>query len=166
VRSITARLIRCLHDINRRNEERKNSLKLPNEFYRMNMPFELGIEYGCRYFASDHLGEKRCLILERPRHDYMKSLSDLSGIDIKSHTNDPPELVRAVRSWFIETVGLRNIDSATVIWYRFTDFMTDFYETRTSQGFSDRDLEEMPVVEFIHFIQEWLQRQPMIDATE
>jgi hypothetical protein len=149
-------LISCskysIHDLSRLQSSRKN------EFYRMNMPFELGIEYGCRYFASDHLGEKRCLILERARHDYMKALSDLSGVDIKSHANDPPEMVRAVRSWFIETVGLRNLNSPTVIWYRFNDFMSDFYETRTSQGFSDRDLEEMPVVEFIHFIEEWLQR--------
>src|SRR5215467_13214022 len=72
-------LIRCsrysIHDLSRLQSRKKN------EFYRMNMPFELGIEYGCRYFASDHLGTKRCLILERARHDYIKALSDLSGVD-------------------------------------------------------------------------------------
>ena len=61
-------LISCsrysIHELSRLQSRKKN------EFYRMNMPFELGIEYGCRYFASDHLGEKRCLILERARrHD-------------------------------------------------------------------------------------------------
>jgi hypothetical protein len=146
-----------IHDLSRLQSSRRN------EFYRMNMPFELGIEYGCRHFASDHLRRKRCLILEKSRHDYIKALSDLSGVDIKSHQNKPEKLIAAVRSWFIETVGLRNIESPTVIWYQFTDFTSDFYEKRKSQGFSDEDIEEMPVPEYIHFIQEWLQHQTQND---
>jgi hypothetical protein len=149
-----------IHDLSRLQSRKKH------EFYRLNMPFELGIEYGCRQFASNHLGKKRCLILEKTRHDYLKALSDLSGVDIKSHGNKEPALIRAVRSWFIETVGLRALDSATVMWYRFTDFMSDFYEKRASQGFSDQDLEEMPVAEFIHFIREWLQVQATISTTK
>src|SRR5215208_2301788 len=34
------------------------------EFSRMNMPFELGIEYGCRVFGGSPLGTKKCLVLE------------------------------------------------------------------------------------------------------
>ncbi len=146
-----------IHDLSRLQSSRRN------EFYRMNMPFELGIEYGCRHFASDHLRRKRCLILEKSRHDYIKALSDLSGVDIKSHQNKPEKLIAAVRSWFIETVGLRNIESPTVMWYQFTDFTSDFYEKRKSQGFSDEDIEEMPVPEYMHFIQEWLRRQTQND---
>src|ERR1700674_1442360 len=33
------------------------------EFSRMNMPFELGIEYGCRLFGSPRLRCKKCLVL-------------------------------------------------------------------------------------------------------
>ena len=146
-----------IHDLSRLQSSRRN------EFYRMNMPFELGIEYGCRHFASDHLRRKRRLILEKSRHDHIKALSDLSGVDIKSHQNKPERLIAAVRNWFIETVGLRNIESPTVIWYQFTDFTSDFYEKRKSQGFSDEDIEEMPVPEYLHFIQEWLRRQTQND---
>jgi hypothetical protein len=142
-----------IHDLSRLQSRKSNA------FYRMNMPFELGIAYGCRHFASDHLSEKRCLILEKSWHDYMKALSDLSGVDIKSHGNKEPALIRAVRSWCVETVGLRDLSSPTVMWYKCTDFMTDFYEKRTSQGFSDQDLEEMPVPECMHCINEWLHRQ-------
>jgi hypothetical protein len=141
-----------IHDLSPLQSSRRN------EFYRMNMPFELGIEYGCRLFASDHLRRKRCLILEKSRHVYIKALLDLSGVDIKSHQNKPEKLIAAVRSWFIETVGLRNIESSTVIWYPFTDFTSDFYEKRKSQGFSDEDIGE-----YIHFIQEWLPRQTQND---
>jgi len=72
------------------------------EFYRMNMPFELGIEYGCRRFGASPMGEKLCLILEQDLHEFRQALSDLSGIDIKKHDNRPEEVVRSVRDWFVE----------------------------------------------------------------
>jgi hypothetical protein len=129
-----------------------------NEFYRLNMLFELGIEYGCRRFSSGRLKEKRCLILEKEKYNYIKALSDLSGVDIKSHKNDPATLIREVRSWFVETVGLRRLKSPTVIWYMFNDFMSEFYVKRQHEGFSEDDLNMMPVPEFISFIKDWQQR--------
>jgi hypothetical protein len=141
-----------IHDLSRLQSRRRN------EFYRMNMPFELGIEYGCRQFGPDYLRSKRCLILEKSRFDYVRALSDLAGVDIKSHQDKPERLVFVVRDWFFETVGLRNIESRTVIWYKFTDFTSAFYDTRQSQGYSEEDIEEMSVPEYMHFIQEWLRR--------
>ena len=126
------------------------------EFYRLNMPFELGVDYSCRRFASNYLKEKRCLILEKGTRDYRAALSDLSGVDIKSHDNDPPKMVRAVRNWFVETVGLRNVDSPTAIWYRFNDFTFDFYKRRQEEGFSDEDLHMMPVQEYVDSIKSWI----------
>ena len=126
------------------------------DFSRMNMPFELGVEYGSRLFGPSQMKDKRCLILEKARYEFMKALSDLSGVDIKSHANEPDEVVRAVRDWFVETVGLRGIPSPTVIWYRFTDFTSDFYDARAAEGFTDEDLNMMPVPEYIDFIKEWV----------
>ncbi|MFL6236224.1 MAG: hypothetical protein ACJ76N_24040 [Thermoanaerobaculia bacterium] len=123
------------------------------------MPFELGIEYGCRTFSKGRLAEKRCLILEKARFDYMKALSDLSGVDIKSHNNEPKDVVREVRNWFVETVGLRSVVSATHIWVRFNKFMLDFYDERSGEGFTDEDLSFMPVPEFIDFIRRWLRNE-------
>ncbi len=125
------------------------------EFYRMNMPFELGIEYGCRLFGPSPMGTKRCLILEKDQHEFRKALSDLSGIDIKKHDNDRLSLVRAVRDWFVETVGLKRVAATSKIWYRFTDFTSDFYHTRKAEGFSEDDLNMMPVPEYIDFIASW-----------
>lgn len=127
------------------------------DFSRMNMPFELGIEYGCRLFGQSPLPTKQCLILEKERYDFMKALSDLSGVDIKSHSNEPDEVVRSVRNWFVETVGLRGVASPTVIWYRFTDFASDFYDARMSEGFTDDDLNMTPIPEYIDFIQSWVE---------
>ena len=81
------------------------------EFYRMNMPFELGVEYGGRVFGQGEMATKRCLVLEKEQHQFRRAISDLSGVDIKAHGNDPQELVRAVRNWFHETVGVRTVYS-------------------------------------------------------
>src|SRR5687767_5016753 len=61
------------------------------EFSRMNMPFELGIEYGCRVFGNPSFRTKKCLVLEKVQHEFQKAISDLSGIDIKRHDNEPSE---------------------------------------------------------------------------
>ncbi|HKI05694.1 MAG TPA: hypothetical protein VKK31_27185 [Thermoanaerobaculia bacterium] len=138
-----------IHDLSRLQSRRKN------EFYRLNMPFELGIEYGCRHFSRGRLAEKRCLILAK-KFDYVKALSDLSGVDIKSHGDDPIGIVREVRNWFVETVGLHNVTSPTSIWFRFNSFISDFFDKRTQEGFSAEDLNKMPVPEFVAFIRQWV----------
>jgi hypothetical protein len=127
------------------------------EFSRMNMPFELGIEYGCRVFGAPSLKLKTCLVLEKDQHEFQKAISDLSGIDIKRHDNDPSEVVRAVRNWFVETAGLRGVHSASRIWYRFTDFASDFYDTRVADGYTDEDLTMMPIPEYVDFIRRWVE---------
>lgn len=126
------------------------------QFSRMNMPFELGIEYGCRVFGTPEFRGKRSLILEKDQHEFRKAISDLSGVDIKNHNNSPADLIRAVRAWFVETVGLRGLASATELWSRFTSFRIDFYTTRVEAGFSDEDLETMPIPEYIDSIQAWV----------
>ncbi len=142
-----------IHDLSRLQSSQEN------EFFRMNMPFELGIEYGGRVFSKGRLAKKRCLILEKARFDYMKALSDLSGVDIKSHGNDPIGIIRAVRNWFVETVGLQGVASAASIWSRFNDFMWDFHNRRAEENFSDDDLSFMPVPEFINFIRQWVRNE-------
>lgn len=141
-----------IHDLSRLQAGEKG------EFYRLNMPFELGIEYGCRVFGSSPLGQKRCLILGKDPFEYIRALSDIAGIDVKHHGNDPAQLVQQVRNWFVETVGLKGVRSGTVLWYEFTEFMADFYQKREAEGFARQDLEMMPVPEYIDFVREWVGR--------
>jgi hypothetical protein len=126
------------------------------EFYRMNMPFELGVEFGCRLFGPGRLRSKQCLVLEKDQHEFRKALSDLSGIDIKKHDNQPEEVVGAVRNWFVETAKRRRVESPTKIWFHFSDFTAAFYEARRKEGFTDDDLNMMPVPEYLDFIQRWV----------
>lgn len=69
---------------------------------------------------------KQLLVLDKERYRFHRSLSDLSGSDIKSHDDDEIKLIKAVREWFVSTEKLKNIPSHKVIWNIFNDFQA-FY---------------------------------------
>jgi hypothetical protein len=140
-----------IHDLSRLQATRKN------EIARLNMPFELGIDFGCRSFAGpgSPYRQKRFLILEKEKFRYMKALSDINGFDIKYHSNQPQEMIAAIRNWFVETVGLKNLLSPNVIWYKFTDFYGDLYDSMISEGFTKDQINFMPMPELIEYIKLW-----------
>ncbi len=138
-----------IHDLSRIQSAKKK------EYYRMNMPFELGVDIGCRTYKGGNAKEKKCLILEKKSYRYQKALSDMSGSDVKKHNNEPEEIVRQIRNWFIEN-DIQSADSGTKIWEAFNSFMADFYQKREAEGYRRKDLEMMPVPEYIRFIKDWL----------
>lgn len=71
----------------------------PGDDPRFNMPFELGLDLGCRYYGASRLRTKRCLILEKERYRYQRVLSDISGHDIRAHAGNPEVLMIEVRNW-------------------------------------------------------------------
>jgi hypothetical protein len=138
-----------IHDLSRIQSTRIN------EIFRLNMPFELGLDIGCRKYQAGPASQKKCLILEKEKYRYMNALSDIAGLDIKNHNDEPEDIVRQIRNWFVENEAL-SVASATRIWESFNEFMAFFYQQRKADGFKDKDLEMMPVREFINFIKNWL----------
>lgn len=134
-----------------------------NEFFRLNMPFELGVDFGCRLFKNGNAKTKRCLILEKERYRYKKALSDLSNSDIKNHSNNPEKLTRQVRNWFVEVSSPR-APSGTRIWGDFNEFMADFYEKRKVEGYKSKDLQMMPIPELVDFMKSWLSERQLIQC--
>lgn len=142
-----------IHDLSRIKAAKKN------DFFRFNMPFELGADYGCRRFNEQH-SKKAFLVLAEEQFSYMKAISDLNGIDIKHHKGNPEELIEQVRAWFIETVSLRNLDGAMKLWRRYNDFQTEIFEARFQKYYRDYDeniaekmakneIDKMPIPEFM-----------------
>jgi hypothetical protein len=138
----------AIHDISRIKAVRKG------EFFRLNMPFELGIDVGCRLFKVGKWSEKKCLILEAERYRYQAAISDLSNSDIAVHENEPEKVVREVRNWLNSQAGLRAPGPAKV-WGAFLDFMTYNYDSLKGRGFSDKDVENLPIDELISCIYDW-----------
>lgn len=140
----------AIHDLSRLRAEKVG------EYYRLNMPFELGLDVGCRLFKPGKSSGKKCLILEAERYRYQAALSDMSNSDIAVHRNDPVEATRQVRNWLKSAAGLRAW-GATAIWNRFNDFMTDNYDQLKAEGHSDDDIERLPVFELIDCMQRWVE---------
>ncbi|MGB5982596.1 MAG: hypothetical protein WBG46_10685 [Nonlabens sp.] len=149
-----------IHDLSRLQA------KSVDEYYRLNMPFELGIDYGLRKFDS-YYSDKRSLILETNKYEYMKAISDINGFDIKHHKNNPVEVIKCLRSWFSETVKLENLNNSDKIYTDFIQFNTDLYRskmlkyfpahnTTDAELFAKKEIEEMTMTEFIREIKKWV----------
>lgn len=139
-----------IHDISRIKAEKKGDLA------RFNMPFELGIDLGCRLFGKKQLQEKKCLILEEEKFRHAKALSDLAGVDIKAHKGDPEELVHQVRHWICNNIT-KKVKSGTELWATYIIFSGDFKKIMKAEGFKKRDIENMEPGEYIYFIKRWVQ---------
>lgn len=103
-----------VHDLSR--------VELSKGLPRFNMPFELGLDLGCRRFGSQNERRKQCLVVESDRYRYRRSLSDISGQDIRAHRNSPDELITSVRNWLRTASGRTTIPGPLLIRRRFRKF--------------------------------------------
>jgi len=134
-----------IHDISRMEPIEKGDLP------RFNMPFELGIDIGCRELGDVILRTKMCLVLEKERYRYQKVLSDISGSDIKAYGGDPIQLVKVVRSWFAEN-GVFGLASPNRIWDAYNEFLLHLIQEVKIMGYEDGDYSEIPLTEYIYLV--------------
>ena len=130
-----------------------------DQHFRMNMPFELGIDYGARFLSDGgDWASKRILVLEKERYRYQKALSDLSGSDIKNHDNDPVKLIEAVRNWFLVEDNL-NADAPALIWDQFNYFSAELSDKLEAKGYGLDDVERIPIPELMMYLDEWIEEK-------
>ena len=82
-----------IHDLSRTQVDKRFGLP------RFNMPFELGIFLGAKFYGDGDHARKVCLIFERQPYSYDKFISDIKGQDIAAHRNDPEVVIRKIRNW-------------------------------------------------------------------
>jgi len=149
-----------IHDLSR-----IKSLKA-REYYRLNMSFELGIDYGIKIST---MLNKKFLILEAKKYEYQKALSDINGWDIKCHNNNTDEIIKCIRSWCAETICLKNIKSSAVVAHQFSLFNTFLFEhfleqhkkrhnELKAQEFTTKQIEEITIPEYIEFVKIFLDK--------
>jgi hypothetical protein len=130
------------------------------EFARMNMPFELGIDYGLRKGGIKPLDSKQFLILEAVKYDYMKALSDINGFDIKVHGNNTEKLFENLYKWSSETLKINKQDPPLKLFYDYTDFIAALFADKAielrSEKLARNYLENVSIPEYIQEISERL----------
>lgn len=125
------------------------------EYARLNMPFELGIDHGCRRFGGGQLGLKTILILEEARYDYQKGLSDISGWDIHSHGGDHIKAVRHVRTWLVRQAGAAPVGPARILG-DYAAFQEWYWERELATGADEDDIRAYPTVQMVEAMREWV----------
>lgn len=138
-----------IHDLSRIEASRAG------ELFRLNMPFELGIDFGCKLFGRGRHKDKKTLVLEAQPYRYRQALSDLSGADIEVHENQPYRIFRIVRGWLKNVCGI-DAAGAARIEADFSNFMAENYNHLKEKGFSDADVKSLPVAELIECMEAWV----------
>jgi hypothetical protein len=143
-----------IHDISRCKSEKRN------EYYRMNIPFELGIDYGCREFGNRPYSEKAVLILEATKFDSHKTLSDISGWDIDCHNGQYDKAIGAVRNWLNTQCTEANVGAERIRGH-YADFQAWYYDREIAAGASDSDIRQYPTIKMIQAMQAWKKAQEL-----
>ncbi len=138
-----------------------------SEFFRLNMPFELGADFGCRRFNFSY-SNKSFLVLAKEKYKYMQAISDLNGIDIKHHQNKAEVIVDRLREWIVETVKLKNVDGSLTIWRQYLLFQTKLFESRfekyytrfgenEAETMAKSDIFKITIPEYINEVKSFIQ---------
>lgn len=134
--------------------------KKAKEFARMNMPFELGIDYGLRKSNIKPLDSKQFLILEAVKYDYMKAISDINAFDIKVHGNNTEKLFECLYSWSSETLKINKQDPPLKLFYDYVDFNAKLFDEKFNELGSEKltinYIENLSIPEYILEITERL----------
>jgi len=120
----------------------------------MNMPFELGMDYGAKKFGPQNLQTKSILVLEGRRYDFQKTLSDIAGWDIEPHGGKYREAMRHVRRWLVDHAHAPNIGLAAIEG-KYVDFQEWYYERELVNGADEEDIKLYPTITVINAMHAW-----------
>ncbi len=138
-----------IHDLSRCQARRKG------EMFRLNMPFELGMDWGCRQYYGNGRETKRFLILEEKPYRFQAALSDISGCDIETHGGNFERAIAKVRNWVRQQTGIPAHGPQQIIG-EYVTFQDWHYRQQLSKGFSDSDIREYPTFELLEAMKQWV----------
>jgi hypothetical protein len=138
-----------IHDISRTQTDKKS--RLP----RFNMPLELGIFLGAKSYGDDAQRKKQCIIFDVEPLRYQKFVSDLAGMDITAHGNDPRKMVAKVRDWLMNVSRRKKIPSSAEVLGSYDRFVMALPGLAKSAG---SDPKEISYADYERFVLAWVRR--------
>lgn len=124
-----------------------------HELARLNMPFELGIDYGFSVHSEGTTTPKHLLVIAENKYLYQAALSDIAGWDIRSHDGEPEEAIRQVRAW-LQSHGVTERPNSRIIgdYYGFQEWD---YERLLQAGWNEKDIQERETGELLKAMNAW-----------
>ena len=145
-----------IHDISRLQAAKKG------EFYRLNMPLELGMDIGAKRYAKEYC-EKKFLIFESEKYSAQKAASDLNGLDPKAHEDVAEKAMQIVRDW-LENIKRSRADGAERIQGAYLEFMEVFYQNRRDRGFNEERALAATTGELIDDMKYWVEHKRLPES--
>ena len=146
-----------IHDISR--TELDEHMCLP----RFNMPLELGVFLGAKRYGEKDQQKKSCLILDKEPFRYQIFVSDIAGQDVKSHNNNPKEVVHLVRDWLSHVSKRKLIPSGNSIWNRYQEFQSDL--PRMVKTY-ELDLDRLIFTDYVTLLTGWLEELKVLSRLQ
>lgn len=129
------------------------------QFPRFNMPFELGLFYGCKKFGKHK--DKKFIVLEENKRDFEKFISDLKGLDmIEAHHNEPNTAIEVVSEWLVDVSERRTIPSGKHIVKSYQHFSNDLPELCMV---SEWDINKLRYSQYLSLVLEWIKENEGIE---
>lgn len=137
-----------IHDLSRLKSSQKD------EFYRLNMPLELGLDLGCAAFHPD-CKNKQLLVLVPEPHLHQRAISDLGGVDVEVHNQSPEEMMLVLRNW-LSLHTEQELNGGAWYWNQYNIFLSHLYATLMEKGYSDLEMQKLSVPDYIQVASRWL----------
>lgn len=126
-----------------------------DELFRMNMPFELGLDMGFRMAPDKATNNKKFLIFEKNRYDLKRTLSDLAGMDVAFHNDDIQKIIKKVRDFLSVEAG-RHLPGATQIEWNYFTFLGWMMEKKIFEGHTEDEAKDLPTQEILDEMKIWV----------
>ena len=136
------------HDLSRHKAEKKG------EIARFNMPFELGIDFGCNQYGRNRRN-KIIAILDSSPHAYDIHSSDLSGRDILYHQNNSETLFKIIPDWLSTSTG-KLYDSPKKLKGYFSEWDKDYRSTLKAKGYDLRTIKKVQLETYRMILTKWI----------
>lgn len=136
-----------IHDISRTELDKENNLP------RFNMPFELGLFFSAKRFGNKFQKQKQALIMDKEQFRYQMFISDLNGVDIKSHKNKTNNIIKIVRNWLLNASKRKTIPGPLIVCNDFNLFTKELSSLVNVAGLENNNV---GFNDYCYIVEEWL----------
>ena len=143
-----------IHDISRTELDPIHGLP------RFNVPFELGLDLGCKRYGAPLHKDKTLLILDLERNRYRTFISDIAGQDIANHNGSVEAIIPIVRDWlrlYLNPTTVKT-QSGRIIYRRYKQFQVEL------PAYCDKlrwDLDNLSFADFSWAAYDWIKNNPI-----
>lgn len=139
-----------VHDLSR-SVARKDG-----DLFRMNMPFELGLDMGRRRAPDPETSDKKFIIFEQNPYELKRCLSDLGGVDVEFHRNDFRTALLKLRN-FLRVEAACQLPGVSAIEGDYVTFQGWMTEKKIHEGHTEREALNLPTQERLDEMKAWME---------